>query len=126
MEDTSSAILRFTIMIVASLILFYFVIWVVLGKSGFREQLKAIVMLSLTVVVLGMLIGKYGANLGLPWWIFYSVPMLMNVLLPPFVLRMGLVRTPVYLFLSLLSAPLIHVFFSWVFHWPEYLPFWKI
>lgn len=74
----------------------------------------------------GMLFGKYGANWGLKWWIYYTIPMLMNVLLPPVILQMNKGRTFLYLLLSAFSAPLIHMFFSVGFGWTEYMPFWKI
>ncbi len=113
-------------MIFVSFILFFIVIRIVLGKQEFTEKKYIIIVLSLIVVVGGMLFGKYGANWGFKWWIYYPIPMLMNVLLPPFVLKMKLKKTILYLFLSFLSAPLIHIFFSTFFGWTEYMPFWKI
>lgn len=117
---------HFIVMIFASFILFYIVIGIVLGKEKFIEKKYSIILLSILVIVIGMLFGKYGANWGLKWWIYYPIPMLMNVLLPPIVLKMNTKKTILYLFLSFLSAPLIHVFFSLIFGWTEYMPFWKI
>ncbi|WP_299589877.1 hypothetical protein [Mucilaginibacter sp.] len=85
-----------------------------------------IILLSILIVIIGMLFGKYGANYGLKWWIYYPVPMLMNILLPPIILKMGLKKTILYLFLSFLSAPLIHIFFSFFWGWTEYMPFWSV
>lgn len=115
-------------MIIASLVLFHMVIWVVLGKKNFYKNLysNSIFGLSIVVVVIGMLFGKYGANFGLEWWVYYPVPMLMNVLLPPLVLKMNGRKTALYLLLSFLSAPIIHIFFSFFFNWTEYMPFWEI
>ena len=126
MEQNTDTSWHFFWMIFASLILFFIVFSVVLEKKKFAEKKYVILFLSIVVVVIGMLFGKYGANLGLPWWIYYSLPMLMNVLLPPLVLRMNIKKTILYLFLSFLSAPLIHIFFSLVFGWTEYMPFWQI
>lgn len=117
---------HFIIMIIASFILFYIVIGIVLGKQKFIERKYSIILLSMIVVIIGMLFGKYGAIWGLKWWIYYPVPMLMNVLLPPIVLKMNIKKTILYLFLSFLSAPFIHIFFSLIFGWTEYMPFWKI
>ncbi len=117
---------HFPLMILASLILFYLIIRVVVGKIIFKEKIRSIIVLSLFVVVVGMLFGKYGAQMGLPWWIYYPVPMLMTVLLPPVVLKMNFKRTILYLFLSFLSAPVIHVLFSFFMGWTEYMPFWEI
>ena len=126
MEQTGATIWHFSMMIFASFILFYCVIWTVLGTQEFRQKFRKIFLLSILCVVLGMLFGKYGANWGLRWWIYYPLPMLMNVILPPLILKMNTKRTITYLVLSFLSAPLIHIFFSFFFNWTEYMPFWKI
>lgn len=125
-EQNINTAWHFPLMILASFILFYLVIRIVLGKKEFREKIKSIFILSLLVVVIGMLFGKYGAQMGLKWWIYYPVPMLMNVLLPPLILKMSLKKTLLYLILSFLSAPIIHVFFSFFLGWTEYMPFWDI
>ncbi len=126
MEQEHSTVWHFPIMIFASLILFYVVILAVLRKQEFKQKLRSIFLLSLYCVVAGMLFGKYGANWGLKWWIYYPVPMLMNVFLPPVILKMNTKKTITYLVLSFLSAPFIHIFFSFFFNWTEYMPFWKI
>lgn len=126
MEQSSTAFLHFPIMIFASFILFYCVIWIVLGSQEFILKFRYVFILSILVVVFGMLFGKFGANGGLPWWIYYPVPMLMNVLLPPIVLKINAKKTALYLLLSFLSAPIIHLFFSFFLGWNEYMPFWKV
>jgi len=73
-----------------------------------------------------MSFGKFGAQSGLPWWIYYPVPMLLTVCLPPFALRMRRKKTALYISLSFLSAPVIHTFFSLFLGWTNYLPFLKI
>ncbi|MEO8516915.1 MAG: hypothetical protein ABI426_09225 [Flavobacterium sp.] len=85
-----------------------------------------IYILAIIVVVFGMLFGKYGATMGFKWWIYYPIPMLINVFLPPMALKMNLKSSLLYVFLSFLSAPFIHFFFSFLFNWHEYMPFWKI
>lgn len=117
---------HFILMIFVSFILFFIVIGIVLGRQKFIEKKYSIILLSIIVVVIGMLFGKYGAIWGLKWWVYYPIPMLMNVLLPPIVLKMNTKKTILYLFLSFLSAPIIHIFFSLIFGWTEYMPFWKI
>ena len=126
MEQSSNTILHFPIMILASFFLFFLVIRIVLGWDEFLRKIKPIFILSIFVVVIGMLFGKYGANWGLPWWIYYPLPMLMNVLLPPIVLKMNAKKIGLYLILSFLSAPFIHLFFSFFLGWMEYMPFWKV
>jgi hypothetical protein len=117
---------HFPVMIFASLLVFLLVIRAVLPGQKFRQKKYTIGLLSVWVVVVGMLFGKYGATWGLPWWIYYPVPMLMTVLLPPFVLKLRKAKTMLYLILSFLSAPFIHLFFSFFFGWTEYMPFWEI
>ncbi|MGC5076209.1 hypothetical protein [Agrococcus sp. DT81.2] len=111
-------------MIVASLALFIAMLRLVLGRALFMRRRRAVLVVSAIVVVLGMLFGKYGATaLGLPWWIYYPVPALVTILLPPIVFRLPWRRTLLYLLLSTISAPLIHVLFSFLLGWNEYMPF---
>lgn len=75
------------------------------------------------VSLVGVLFAKYGANFGLPWWIYYTIPMLATVVLPPLVFRFGGARTATYLVLAFLSAPLIHALFFYGLGWGDYMPF---
>lgn len=42
---------------------------------------------------------------------------------PPLVFKLSAKRTILYLVLAALSAPLIHVLFSFFLGWDEYMPF---
>lgn len=117
---------RFPIMILFSLLVFLFVIRMVVKKNEFNKKKYLIYILSIVVVVIGMLFGKYGANAGLKWWIYYTVPMLINVFLPPIALKMNFSKSLLYVALSFLSTPFIHFFFSFFFNWHEYMVFWEI
>ncbi|MGB3079692.1 MAG: hypothetical protein WBB31_11485 [Saprospiraceae bacterium] len=117
---------HFPIMIVASLLIFFLIMRIVLSKNDFKIKRNQFFFLSLIVVVFGMLFGKYGATYKLPWWIYYPIPMLMTVILPPIVLKLSTRKTILYLGLSFLSAPFIHAIFSFFLGWTEYMPFWKI
>jgi hypothetical protein len=117
---------HFPIMIIASVLVFFLVIRIAVGKQSFLEKRYVIILLAIIIVIFGMLFGKYGSNWGLKWWVYYPIPMLLNVFLPPIVLKMNGSRTLLYLVLSFLSAPLIHIFFSVCFGWNEYMPFWQI
>lgn len=121
-----NAIWQFPIMIFVSFLVFILVIRIVLGKLEFFNKKRLVLILSVIVIIIGMLIGKYGANWGLKWWIYYPIPMLMNVLLPPIVLKMNFQKTLWYLGLSILSAPIIHIMFSKILGWTEYMPFWTV
>jgi hypothetical protein len=113
-------------MIFASFIVFYLVIRIVIGKNEFYKKKGLVFFLAVFLIIIGMSFGKYGANLGMKWWIYYTIPMLINVVLPPIFLKMNFKKTILYLGLSFLSAPLIHIFFSKCLGWTEYMPFWKI
>ncbi|NND15475.1 MAG: hypothetical protein HKN89_04045 [Eudoraea sp.] len=89
-------------------------------------KLKLVSNLSFLVVIGGMLLGKYGAQIGLKWWIYYPVPLLLTVIVPPLFLKMNSKKTITYLFLSFLLAPVIHALFSFFLGWNEYMPFWRI
>jgi hypothetical protein len=113
-------------MIILSFFVFLLVIRIVVGREDFKQKTMTILSLSFFIVGMGMLFGKYGPQMGLKWWIYYPVPMLANVLLPPIILNLNLRKTLLYLFLSFLSAPVIHAFFSFFLGWSEYMPFWNI
>ena len=81
---------------------------------------------SLVVVGGGMCFAKVGQNSGLPWWIYYTVPMLVTVLVPPAVFRMNRTEWLTYLVLALLSSPMIHAAFSFFLGWNEFMPFLSI
>ncbi len=78
---------------------------------------------ALLVVVGGMLVAKVGQNSGLPWWIYYTIPMLVTVLTPPLVFRMNRREILAYVVLAFLSSPVIHVVFSFFLGWKDYMPF---
>lgn len=110
-------------MIAASLVEFVALLRLVLTREVFRNRIAAVTVVAVIVVVAGMLFGKYGFQFGLPWWIYYPIPALVTILLPPVVFRMGGRRTILYLVLAAISAPLIHVLFAFFLDWNEYMPF---
>ena len=111
----------------ASTLLLAAVIWACArGAKGPRRRTAAILGVAALISVLGILFAKYGANFGLPWWIYYSAPMLCTVFIPPLVFRLGLARSAGYVFLAFLTAPLIHLAFVKLLGWTDYMPFWKI
>ncbi|MGY4857667.1 hypothetical protein [Cryobacterium sp. AP23] len=114
---------RFPIMIAVSLAEFAVVLRLVLGREAFQQRWRSVAVVCVVVVVLGMLFGRYGALMGLPWWIYYPVPALVTIALPPAVFRMRAGRTVLYLALALVSAPLIHAVFAFFLGWNEYMPF---
>jgi len=88
------------------------------------KQNKAIIVISF-LGVLSMFIAKYGANFGFPWWLFYTLPMFLTILVPVFYFKMNKFEIIKYIFLIIISSPVIHVILS-LFGWKNYMPFIKI
>jgi hypothetical protein len=107
-----------------------FLLFVALLKFVTRKRItkptaRIIVAIAFVVVVLGMLFARY-SHLAMPrlsWAIYYGVPALTTVLLPPLSLRMSRHEILQYQPLAWLTAPAIHVFFSLLFGWHDYMPF---
>mgnify|MGYP000004541920 CR=1 FL=1 len=78
---------------------------------------------SAVVVVGGMIFAKVGANVGVGWPVYYGVPAALTLALPPLAFEMALVEAGEYLLLAWCSSPLIHVAFSFLLGWHEYMPF---
>ena len=120
-------LVRISAFMAASTILLALVIWICArGAPGGRRSLVAIAGVAAAISVLGILFGKYGQNLGLPWWIYYPAPMLCTVFIPPLFFRFGWARSLAYVTLAFASAPLIHITFSKLLGWTDYMPFWKV
>jgi len=117
--------LRFAVLIVVAAFVFVLILRVVLQPRG-RLPWMRVLATALIVVAGGMLFAKVGLNSGLPWWIYYTVPMLATVIVPPVVFRMKPREVLAYLALAFLSSPVIHVAFSFFLGWKEYMPFIKI
>lgn len=118
-----SANFQFYVLVVVSCVVFVGVVLFVLRRRSNRIEPRKVVAIAALVVVGGMLFARFGAQSGMPWWIYYTVPALMTVVLPPVVFLMNTRETLSYIVLAFLSAPAIHVVFSFFFGWREYMPF---
>lgn len=114
---------RFPILIIVSLVVFVAILWFVLRKREPRASRVAMAVVAIIVVVGGMVFAKSMQNAGLPWWVYYLVPASITLLLPPLAFRMRWSELWRYLVLAFLSAPAIHVAFSFFLGWHDYLPF---
>jgi hypothetical protein len=119
----TTANFRFCIFILVSLIAFVWILRFVSRRRPAPLPPTQIAAVSALVVIGGMVFAKYGNNFGLPWWIYYTVPALLTLLLPPLVFRLSGAELYQYLVLAFLSSPLIHVLFSLFLDWHEYMPF---
>ena len=115
--------LRFVAFVAVAFFVFVLILRVALRGRSQRPPWVWVLATSLVVVAGGMCFAKFGQNSGLPWWIYYTVPMLVTVLVPPAVFRMNRRESVTYLVLALLSSPMIHAAFSFFLGWKEYMPF---
>ena len=115
--------LRFVVFVAVAFLVFVLILRVALRGRSQRPPWVRVLATSLVVVAGGMCFAKFGQNSGLPWWIYYTVPMLVTVLVPPAVFRMNRRESLTYLVLALLSSPMIHAAFSFFLGWKEYMPF---
>lgn len=110
-------------MLASTLVLALVIVFVGGLRGGRAPGWIAALGVSLLISVIGILFGKYGENFGLPWWIYYTVPMLATVLIPPLAFRFALWRAVLYVLLAFGTAPLIHAAFFYALGWGEFMPF---
>ena len=119
-------LIHFFVFILVSLIVFVAILrWVVRARPV-TPSFAITGGIAFIVVVVGMCFAKFGANAGLTWHVYYGVPAVTTLVLPPLAFRMQRGELVWYLVLSFASSPVIHVFFSLFIGWPEYMPFWRI
>jgi hypothetical protein len=114
---------HFPVFIVASCAAFLAILRMALAGRLQEPPRKVILCLAGVVVAGGMVFAKVGAALGWPVAVYYGLPAGLAWVLPPRVLQMNGRELARYLPLAIISAPLIHVFFSFFLGWHEYLPF---
>ena len=119
MEDA----IRFSVFVSVSLIVFVAILYFVTHRRAQRPSLVTVLLVATFVVVGGMAFAKYGNNAGLPWWIYYTAPALATLVVPPAVFKFCGRELGQYLVLAFLSSPAIHVAFSFLLGWHEYMPF---
>ena len=115
--------LRFSAFVLVSLAAFVAILGFVTRRRVTRPRKAAVLAVAGIVVVGGMLFAKFGNNAGLPWWIYYTVPALATLALPPLAFSFSGRESAQYLALAFLSSPAIHVTFSFLLGWHEYMPF---
>jgi hypothetical protein len=110
-------------MLASTVVLALVIVFVGGLRGGRAPSWLAALGIALLISVIGILFGKYGENFGLPWWIYYTVPMLATVLVPPLAFRFVLWRAALYVLLAFATAPLIHAAFFYAFGWGDFMPF---
>jgi hypothetical protein len=115
----------FFVMLLAAVGVFVALLRLVMRRRhGWARQRTVVT--ALVVVIGGMAFGKVGANQGFPWWIYYPIPAIITVFVPPLVFRMTRREFGEYVVLAVLAAPLIHLFFSLALGWGEFMPFLRV
>lgn len=114
---------HFPIFIGVSFLLFLGVLRFTVRRRQPLPPSASLVWIAGLVVVGGMTFAKMGATSGFPVWLYYGVPAALTWLLPPLVLRMTRRELAWYVPLALLIAPMIHISFSLLLGWKEYMPF---
>lgn len=122
----SSGDIRFLLMMFASAAVFLAAIRIALRTRAESVSLAATAVVAGIVVVGGMIYGRVGARAGFPWWLYLFPPMLAWLAVPPLAFRMNGRETATYLALALLAGPLVHVLFSLLLGWGEFIPAWRL
>ena len=117
-------IARFATFMAAAAAVFVAVVLFTTRRRIARPGSGTLLLLVFVVVVLGMLFARY-AHIFVqpPWWLYYGVPAVVTLFLPPVVLCMKGREITEYIPLAVLMAPAIHVFFSIFVGWHDYMPF---
>lgn len=118
--------LHFAVFILASFVAFLVLLKVVFRKRPVQPGPYPLLWVSAVVVVAGMLFAKIAANSGLPPWVYYGIPAATTILLPPVVFGMRRGEVAAYLCAASLMPAVIHIGFSLILGWKEYLPFWAV
>ena len=122
-DQVTSAASRFPVFVLVSLVVFIAILRCLTRHRPRRPHAAAVMAVAAVVVVGGMVFAKYGNNAGLPWWIYYPVPAVATLVVPPVAFKLYGKELLQYLVLAFLSSPAIHVAFSFLFDWHDYMPF---
>lgn len=122
----NSDALHFVVFIVTSFAAFLLLLKLILRKRPVQPSPVSVVWVSAVVVVGGMLFAKVTASSGLPTWVYYGLPAATTVVLPPVVFRMRRGEVAAYICAAGLMPAAIHLSFSFLLGWKEYLPFWAV
>jgi hypothetical protein len=123
---SNSDALHFAVFIVTSFAGFVLLLKLIFRRRRVQPSVVSLVWVSAVVVVGGMLFAKVAASSGLPAWVYYGIPAATTILLPPVVFRMRPGEVAAYICAAGLMPAVIHVSFSFILGWKEYLPFWAV
>ena len=118
-------IVRFFIFMAAAFLLFVAVLLFVTRKRTTTPSAVSLLAIATIVVVAGMIFARY-SHLWFPtlsWQVYYGLPALLTLTLAPLTLRMSRAEIAQYVPMAFLMAPVVHIFFSLLVGWHDYMPF---
>jgi hypothetical protein len=114
---------HFPVFILVSFVVFIGILRLALNRRSEAPPTVTVLWVAAVLVIGGMVFAKAGTSVGLPVWLYYGLPAVCTWVLPPLVFRMRGSEIARYLPMALVVAPIIHVLFSLVLGWNEYMPF---
>lgn len=118
--------IRFYSMMAASLVVVGAALaWTLRRREG-GLSCRRVGLVVLVIVIGGMFWGRIGADRGLPRTLYLLPPMAATLLVPPPAFRMTAHETVTWILLAALSGPVVHLFFSVLLGWKEFMPIWDV
>lgn len=116
---------KFLVYLIVAMAVYYVVLRITVGKRPDKPYIM-VAFLAVFVTAAGMIFARITYGKEMPWWIFYGIPVLFTYLLAPVLLRMSRKEFLLYTPLALLAGPVLHIFFSFLIGWHEYMPLFYI
>lgn len=116
---------RFLIMAGVTYMVFLCVIRLAMG-SQYKSKSFLINIIGMLTVYGSFIISRYNGILKLPIILYYTLLLLLTIFLPPLSLKMKSDQTLKYFAFGIVAIPLLHLIFSLLLGWGDYLPFIQI
>lgn len=113
---------RFLIMAAISYMAFLCVIRLVMG-SQYKAKSFLINIIGMITVYGSFIISRYKGLFKLPGYIVYIIIICLMIFLPPLALKMKSDQTLKYFAFGIIAVPVLHLLFSLLIGWGDYLPF---
>lgn len=113
---------RFLIMASVTYMAFLCVIRLVMGAQ-YKSKSFLINIIGMLTVYGSFIISRYRGAFKLPGFLYYILILLLTIFLPPLALKMKSEQTLKYFAFGIVAIPLLHLLFSLLLGWGEYLPF---
>lgn len=113
---------RFLVMAIISYMIFLCIVRIVLG--GQYKGKSFLINIIGTISIFGsFILMRYNEAMKLPGFVYYILVVLLLVFLPPLSLKMNSDQILRFFALSIVAVPLLHLLFSLLLGWGDYLPF---